>query len=521
MKLRFYVIVVLSIVVYGSNLDGFSIYILDEAKNASCAMEMLQRGDLVVPTFNGKLRTDKPPLHYYFMMASYKAFGVTPFAARLFSAVAGILLIVITYMNVKKLTNESVAFYTSLVLLSSMQLAIQFHLAVPDPYLIFLLCVGLFSLFNGLQGDHRQLYLFYVAIALAFLTKGLIAIVLPGLIALIYLILKKELGWALIRRLKIIEGVVIFCVIALPWYVAVGMATNGAWLKGFFIEHNLDRYTSTMEGHRGFPLAPFVIMVAALLPFSVFVVQAVKLSFQTKNSFLLFCLVDCVVFGVFFSFSRTILPSYPAPAVPFLAIVMGYYLDHWVRNFQVLSRTGLWIGGITNIVIAFAICLAIYIALAKEPGLESMRYISVMFMVIPVGSAIGWYFGLKARPQQLIYFWAGSWILTSILFFYVAFPPIDMRNPVSESAGKIEKSEYSDRRVIGYKLFNPAMVFKLKKTIEVFDSPDQLKNIMNSEKIILITRQKYVQELPIDSLMHVLYRGKDLFERNETVVLVN
>ena len=521
MKLRFYIIVVLSIVVYCSNLGGFSIYILDEAKNASCAMEMMQRNDLVVPTFNGKLRTDKPPLHYYFMIASYKALGVTPFAARLFSAVAGICLIVLTYLNVKKLTSESVAFYTSLVLLSSLQLAIQFHLAVPDPYLIFLLCAGLFSLFNGLQGDYRQFYLFYVAIALAFLTKGLMAIVLPGLIALIYLILKKEVGWALIRRLKIIEGVVIFCLIALPWYVAVGMATDGVWLRGFFIEHNLDRYTSTMEGHRGFPLAPFVIMVAALLPFSVFVVQAVKLSFQSKNSFLLFCLVVCLVFGVFFSFSQTILPSYPAPAVPFLAIVMGYYLDYWVRNFQVLPRVGLWIGGIINVVIAFAICLMIYVALAKEPALASMRYLSVIFMVMPVGLAIGWYLGLKSRPHQLIYFWTGSWILTSILFFYVAFPPIDVRNPVSESTAIIEKSEYSERRVIGYKLFNPAMVFKLKKTIEVLDSPDQLKNTMKSEKVILITRQKYVQELPVDSLMKVLYRGKDLFERNETVILVN
>jgi 4-amino-4-deoxy-L-arabinose transferase-like glycosyltransferase len=345
-------------------------------------------------------------------------------------------------------------------------------------------------------------------------TKNLFIVTLDGLRS-------QEILPERIRRLKIIEGAIIFCVIAFPWYVAVGMATDGAWLKGFFIEHNLDRYTSTMEGHRGFPLAPFVIMVAALLPFSVFVVQAVKLSIQTKNSFLLFCLVVCVVFGVFFSFSKTILPSYPAPAVPFLAIVMGYYLDYWVRNFQVLSRTGLWIGGITNIVIALAIPLLVYVALANEAGLASMRYLGVMFIVIPLGSAIGWYFGLKARPKQLIYFWAGSWILTSILFFCIAFPPIDMRNPVSESAGIIEKSEYSERRVIGYKLFNPAMVFKLKKTIEAFDSPDQLKNIMNSEKVILITRQKYVQELPVDSLVKVPYRGKDLFERNETVILVN
>jgi hypothetical protein len=215
------------------------------------------------------------------------------------------------------------------------------------------------------------------------------------------------------------------------------------------------------------------------------------------------------------------LPSDPGPAGPFLAVVVGYYLDYWVKNFQVIPRTGIWIAGMINIVIALAICPIVYLALANEDGLASMRFLSVMFLVVPLGLAIGWYFGLKARPKQLIYFWAGSWILTSILFFCVAFPPIDMRNPVSESATIIEKSGYAERRIIGYKLFNPAMVFKLKKTIEVFDSPDQLKNVMNSEKVILITRQKYVQELPFDSLMNVLYRGKDLFERNETVVLVN
>ncbi len=48
------------------NLDKPMIYILDEAKNAECAREMLVSGNYVVPYFNGQLRTDKPPLHYFF-----------------------------------------------------------------------------------------------------------------------------------------------------------------------------------------------------------------------------------------------------------------------------------------------------------------------------------------------------------------------------------------------------------------------------------------------------------------------
>lgn len=153
---RVYVVIILVCLVYFSNLGGTSIYILDEAKNAGCAMEMMQRGDWIIPTFNGKLRTDKPPLHYYFMGTSYAVAGITPFAARFFSALAGLIMIVIVYINVKRLLNPSVAFYTSLVVLSSIQLTIQFHLAVPDPYLILFITLGLFSFFNGFHHNAKH-----------------------------------------------------------------------------------------------------------------------------------------------------------------------------------------------------------------------------------------------------------------------------------------------------------------------------------------------------------------------------
>ncbi len=84
-------------------LGATPIYILDEAKNAQCAREMLQKGDWIVPTFNNELRTDKPPLHYFFMMLAYKVFGINEFAARFFSVVMGLLTVFLTYLFTKNI----------------------------------------------------------------------------------------------------------------------------------------------------------------------------------------------------------------------------------------------------------------------------------------------------------------------------------------------------------------------------------------------------------------------------------
>jgi 4-amino-4-deoxy-L-arabinose transferase-like glycosyltransferase len=118
-------------------LGATPIYILDEARNSECAREMMQRNDWIVPTFNGELRTDKPPLHYFFMSISYKIFGVNEFAARFFSAAMGLLTVLITYFYTKRLLNAFAAFCAAVVLAISTHFLFEFRLAVPDPYLIF------------------------------------------------------------------------------------------------------------------------------------------------------------------------------------------------------------------------------------------------------------------------------------------------------------------------------------------------------------------------------------------------
>ena len=127
---------------------SFPIYILDEAKNSEAAREMLVGGNWIVPMFNGDLRTDKPPLHYFFMILGYKIFGTNALGARFFSALFGGLTLLCTYAFTKKFTNAYKAFLTWFVLASSLFFVQVFHQAVPDPYLIFFVSVALFCFFD-------------------------------------------------------------------------------------------------------------------------------------------------------------------------------------------------------------------------------------------------------------------------------------------------------------------------------------------------------------------------------------
>lgn len=518
MNNRLLLLTILSAVIFFANLGGTSIYILDEARNAGCAMEMWQRHDLIVPTFNGALRTDKPPLHYFFMMLAYTLGDVTPFAARLFSALAGVLLVVVVYRKIRAILSEPVAFYTALVLLSSMQLAIQFHLAVPDPYLILWITLSLLSFYTGFEENRRaDMRWFYIAAALGFLTKGLIAIVFPGMIVSLYILLTKRVTWTTIRKLQLPIGILLFLIIALPWYIAVGYQTDGAWLRGFFIEHNLDRYTRTMEGHRGFPLAPFAIVVAALLPFSVFIIQAVRLALRQRKEhpFLLYCLIVVVTITGFFSFSKTILPSYPAPAIPFLAVILGYYLHALAEGRQTRGTIAAFV---VHSVLCLAIPIGVYIALGQEKALTSLQWTAGLFLVLPFGCLAGVLFYFRGQREQFVYAWAGGWMIATLLFFYVAFPVVDQKNPVTESRPVVQA--HIDHEFVAYRRFNPAFVFALGRTVPVIDSPQQIENMLG-KKILIFSQAKYLDDFKNYPSLKVIYRGRDLFERGETVLLAN
>ncbi len=518
-KQHWLLLTILAALVYGANIGGTSIYILDEARNASCAMEMQQRNDWIVPTFNGVLRTDKPPLHYYAMRLAYTLWGIQPFAARFFSVAMGVLMVLTVYFFGRKLFSEMAAFIASLILIASLQLAIQFHLAVPDPYLLFLLTLGWLSfIYAYSKTDIRFYYVFYVAVSLATLAKGPVAVVFSGLVVLIFLLVQRQLTFKKLLAIKIPIGILIFCAIVVPWYVAVGMATQGEWLEQFFLKHNVGRFTATMEGHKGFPFASGVIVIGALLPFSFFIPQAIHCIWKVRrsNAVVQFVAIAFLVVVIFFAFSRTILPSYPEPAVPFFALLLGYFFDYIFLNPHRVTRMKLWINALVFFVLMAALPLVVQVALQKEPSLAHLaNRVYPYFFILSVGGAVGFYLILKQRIDRALYVYAAASIVFLVSFFYLIFPQIDKQNPVQKGLPVLTESI----PVVAYRDFNPAFVFALQSRIPVLVSTDDSNMFAKKTKAFYILTQtrhlKDLEQLPTT----ILFQGKDLFENRTTVIL--
>lgn len=504
-------IVLCGFVFYGANISGTSIYVLDEAKNAGCAMEMTQRGDWIVPTFNNELRTDKPPLHYYFMRMAYGLFGVNSFSARIFSVVMGVVLLVVIYLFVSSLSSSAAGVWSVLTMVVSIQLSVQFHLAVPDPYLIFFLSSGLFSFYYGYKSN-QQIFLFlsYASIGLATLAKGPVAIVFAGLTGLLFILTQERFSLNMLKRIKILHGIIIFLLVVLPWYVLVGVKTNGAWLEGFFIQHNVGRFTNTMEGHGGFPLSSLVIVLVALLPFSFFTPQAIHWAWKNRKSesHLYFCLIAMMVVVVFFAFSRTILPSYPEPAVPFLAVLLGCYFAHVLKD-NLLPRY--WkISAWVYVIIAASMPFAAWIALDNDVALHHLSTLAGYFLLFPVGAVTGIIMLYNDQFRNALIVYAASTGVFLILFFYVVFPKIDQLNPVTNGLKEMEMNT----PVYYYKNFNPAFVFGMKQSIQKISAEERSLAM----PVYVITQKRFLPDFQTRDY-ELIHEGQDLFESNRSIVI--
>jgi len=501
-----------ALISYLFNIGGSSIYILDEAKNATCAAEMFTRGDLVVPTFNHELRTDKPPLHYFFMMLSYSIFGVNAFAARFFSAVFGALTILISFLFARRYHSEKVGLWTAFVLLASIHLNIQFHLAVPDPYLIFFFTASIFSFYAAVK-EKRFVYLLllYASVGLGTLSKGPVAIGLPGLIFLLFLIFSKRFKWSEIKQLRPFLGAAIVLVIALPWYVLVHLKTNGLWSEGFFFKHNLGRFSSEMEGHGGIFLITILFVLLGLFPFSAFIVQALKKAFANrKDDFTLLSLVAGLTIVVFFSISRTKLPNYTVPAYPYFAILLGLWLAQLNFNFAKpkASMIGLLVFGIILIP-------ALYIGISFDPALAHLNFLAWYFLPIPLGFIVAYYLFSKGRLRLAIKLTGLSSLLGALSFIALVFPKIDQENPVAQSLHLLQGKE-----VRYFEKFNPSYSFYLQKEIKQLEA-DQFSNFFDEypDGVIISTKRK-IEGVPLPEGVEILFSARDIMERPTTVLLM-
>src|SRR5437763_1543525 len=123
----------------------------DEPRFAEAAREMRERADFIIPYFNNQFRFDKPPLTYWFQVASYRVFGENDFAARFPTAVAAALVALVLFSWGKRVRNEKVGWWAAIIFTLSLQTFIHGKAAVADMWLVLFVTIAHWAGWNALR----------------------------------------------------------------------------------------------------------------------------------------------------------------------------------------------------------------------------------------------------------------------------------------------------------------------------------------------------------------------------------
>lgn len=526
-----------AVLLYLPGLGVPSLWDIDEGNNAECACEMRESGNWIVPTFNHQLRTDKPALLYWCQVAAYHLCGVGEFAARLPSAAAALLTVLLTYELGRRMFGALAGLLAGLALASALLFGGSAHFANPDALLNACTMLTFLLFWDGYTRDDPG-WLAWVGVStgLGFLAKGPVGLVLPLAVINLYLLWARQ--WRQWLRPRMLLGVLLWVLVAVPWYALVGAETKGEFLRGFFGIHNLERALQPMEGHGGPVYYHALSLLLGFLPWSVFLLPTVRNAVREARSNddgprqatrFLACWI--AVYFVSFSISRTKLPNYILPLYPAVALLTGRFLDRWRRGEIAVRRSvlpvslGCWalVGmGLTLGLLVVSGALDVPQLQHHLPGMEEGAWLGVL----PLVGAGGAWLCLRrgARGSAL------GWLATTAVLFGVGVftwggPALDAHKaPRPLVAEAVLLQPERDIRIGCYGYFQPSLVFYCQRKVEVFTDEKQVRDFLRCPLPAYLFVPADVWDgmaAQIPGTTRLLGRHWDLYRRCEVLVIGN
>jgi 4-amino-4-deoxy-L-arabinose transferase-like glycosyltransferase len=324
----------------------------DEGRYAEIAREMLVSGNWIVPRYNGYLYFEKPPLQMWANALTFQLFGLGEWQARLWTGLTSFFSILLVGFTVYRIWGIRAGTISALVLASSPLWIIGGHFNSLDMGIAFFMSAALCTLILALHApeesreEKRWMLTCWAMMALSVLSKGLIGIVLPGFVLIVYSITGRD--WHSWKRMHWLWGIFLFFLITAPWFVLIAQQ-HPSFLNFFFIHEHFERFT-TNEHQRSAPWFFFIpLLLVGVIPWILHLPRAVLIGFNSRldlsNSFkpLWLCLTWVVCITVFFSLSNSKLPGYIFPVIPALAILMGYSIWLLLENKHQLNPVGMTI----------------------------------------------------------------------------------------------------------------------------------------------------------------------------------
>ena len=345
---RVTLLVLLCVLTFFVGLGRPAITDSDEAFYAQAAHEMVEGGDWLTPHYNGQFRFEKPVLYYWFVALAYLATGVGEMAARLPSALAGLVLVLTTYACGRRWYDETTGFLAGAITATSFGYVAVARQALPDLALAAFITLGTWAALVALvtprpvgPDPQRRWWLLGAGAALAgaVLTKGPVGVVLPAIVVGPLALWRcwserasrpGDAKEPLVRLALDVGLLTLACLLlAVPWFAAMTTTHGVAYLERFFIDENVQRF-ATIRYNAPRPLWYYLPIVAGgLLPWSPFMLvwwQPIRRLAQRARHLRpveIWLAVWTLMPWLFYTLSTGKQPRYILPVLPPLAILLA------------------------------------------------------------------------------------------------------------------------------------------------------------------------------------------------------
>jgi 4-amino-4-deoxy-L-arabinose transferase-like glycosyltransferase len=514
------VLLAAAVLPYLIDLGGSSIWDANEAFYVETPREMIQRGDLVGPTFNYQPRLNKPVLSYWIVAAFYKVFGVSVAVQRIPIALGALTLILTAFLLARAGGDLDAGLWAAAGLAVAPRLVMFGRRIFIDVYIsMFMALTLLFFALAERYPARRRLFLLlmYASVGLGVLTKGPVAAALPALVFGTYLLVHGELKRVTQMMLPI--GLLVVLAIVVPWYAALYHRYGWTYITSFIVGENIARYTEGVgvEQRRGLSFY-LPVVFSDSFPWSLCLFGAAGLWFADRTAHreppsgrpraandgfrirtLLWIWV--VVIVMFFTFSAAKQDLYIFPIVPAVAALAGSFIgrrnpDGTPARPRSLRATAMLIGLL--LAAAGAGTFYIFETVGKVYALHGAAFVGA---VAAIGGTVALALALFHRSRFALVVVLVSMVTLNWAFILRVLPSFERYKPVPPISAAIKQGLAAGDVVAHYNVALPSMVYYLGRHIEILFEREKFLDLMRGSQRVyaVLSASDYEQlsgELP-------------------------
>ncbi len=478
----------------------------DEPRYAVAVREMRSQGDWMLPTFNGEPRYHKPILIYWLMGASTAVFGDNPFGLRFVSACAGVATALVCWRLARQLVGPLPALLGTLALVTSPLMVAESKLATTDATLALTIATAQACLWSLSQRDSMRVALgFWAAVAIAFLTKGPVG---PSLIAVAglasWLFGGPTAYW---RRLRWRWGFGLFLMITVPWFLYIGIRTQGDFFRFAVGSQLVNRMTTQLEEHGGFPGYYPVSTLAMFYPWSAIVPASIVAAWSRRKQSpaLGFLLGWALGPLVPLELMKTKLIHYYFPAMPALAILVAWFITVVAADVVTIRRWTfgrLAMGLIGGMGIGIVVLLIAGVQLLPGP----VRLPSVaLAVIVAAGTLYALFLFQSAMPVRAMQTLIVCWALAMAIFggwFVPSGEPYRLSRIVGEKMAAYARAERTKPVLVTFQ--EPNIIYAMQRTAPTMRKWDQMADLLTrGQNLVTVINPSQVKSLDEDGRFQV------------------